>query len=251
MSMSHFVFLVVAMFPTFVLLQLLGRFSASFQQLFAAFKKRHFDDFSHLFSELLQVAHRMGILKLGTVRLSVDGSKFKANASKLKSRVHKIIDQADKTDAKENTEQGKANDYINHPEDSEQDFPESQANKIKKAYQAICNEEAGSKNPEKKTNSEVEGTDEKSKVLCTEQGTEQGSEQDGDQKDQQPPICGRRCVRRRNTSTRERKLTNLKKITEKNRRSKKLRSKTKPMSIAACWGMSFFSVDFGSPPCRN
>ena len=73
----------------------------------------------------------MGILQLGTVRLSVDGSKFKANASKLKNRVHKIVDEADKTDAKENTEQGKANDYINHPaEDSEQDSPESQANKI-------------------------------------------------------------------------------------------------------------------------
>ena len=81
----------------------------------------------------------MGILKLGMVRLSVDGSKFKANASKLKSRVHKIVDQADKTDAKENTEQGKANNYITHPaEDSEpenleQDPPESQANKIKKS----------------------------------------------------------------------------------------------------------------------
>ena len=128
----------------------------------------------------------MGILKLGTVRLSVDGSKFKANASKLKNRVHKIVDQADKTDAKENTEQGKANDYINHPaEDLEQDFPESQANKIKKAYQVIFNEEAGSKNPEKKTNSEVEGTtEEKPKVSFSEQfaerGSEQGSEQDGD-----------------------------------------------------------------------
>ena len=123
------------------------------------------------------------ILKLGTVRLSVDGSKFKANANKLKSRVHKIVDQADKTDAKENTEQGKANDYINHPaedskpEDLEQDPPESQANNINKAYQAIFNEKSGSKNPEKKTNSEVEGTtEEKPKVLCTEQGTEQ----DGD-----------------------------------------------------------------------
>ena len=107
----------------------------------------------------------MGILQLGTVRLSVDGSKFKANASKLKNRVHKIVDEADKTDAKENTEQDKVNDYINHPaEDSEQDSPESQANKIKKAYQAIRNEEAGSKNPEKKTDSEVEGTEKKAKV---------------------------------------------------------------------------------------
>ena len=157
----------------------------------AAFRKRHFDDFSHLFSEVLQIAHKMGILQLGTVRLSVDGSKFKANASKLKNRVHKIVDGADKTDAKENTEQGKANDYINHPaENSEQDSPESQANKIKKAYQAIRNEEAGSKNPEKKTDSEVEGTEKKAKVLCSEQGSEQGSEQDGDQKDQQPPTAG-------------------------------------------------------------
>ena len=148
----------------------------------AAFRKRHFDDFSHLFFEVLQIAHKMGILKLGTVRLSVDGSKFKANASKLKSRVHKIVDEADKTDAKENTEQGKANDYINHLEASGQDSPESQADKIKKAYQAIRNEEAGSKNPEKNTDSEVEGTtEEKPKVLCSEQVAEQGSEQDGEQ----------------------------------------------------------------------
>ena len=144
-------------------------FSAEFRHLFAAFRKRHFDDFSRLFSEVLQIAHKMGILKLGTVRLSVDGSKSKANASKLKNRVHKIVDQADKTDAKENTEQGKANNYINHPaEDSEQDSPESQANKIKKAYQAIRSEKSGSKNPEKKTNSEVEGTtEEKPKVSCS------------------------------------------------------------------------------------
>ena len=78
MRISHVAILVVAILPTFVLF-------ADFRQLFAAFRKRHFDDFSYLFSEVLQIAQKMDILKLGTVRLSVDGAKFKANVSKLKN----------------------------------------------------------------------------------------------------------------------------------------------------------------------
>ena len=81
-------------------------FSSSFRQLFAAFRKRHVDDFSYLFSEVLQIAEKMDILKLGTVRLSVDGAKFKANVSKLKNIVYKIIADTDK-------DANKANDYIN------------------------------------------------------------------------------------------------------------------------------------------
>ena len=84
--------------------QLFGRFSQPF------FRKRHVDDFSCLFSEVLQIAQKMDILKLGTVRLSVDGAKFKANVNKLKNIVYKIIADVDKDADKE---ANKANDYIN------------------------------------------------------------------------------------------------------------------------------------------
>ena len=56
----------------------------------------------------------MDILKLGTERLSVDGAKFKANVSKLKNIVYKIVDDTDKEADKEaKKEANQANDCIN------------------------------------------------------------------------------------------------------------------------------------------
>ena len=47
------------------------------------FRKRFLKELSNLFVLLLQIAHGMGILKLGNV--SMDGTKIKANASKRKA----------------------------------------------------------------------------------------------------------------------------------------------------------------------
>ena len=49
----------------------------------ATFRKRFLDELKSLFAQILMIAHRMGIMKLGKV--SLDGTKVKANASKHKA----------------------------------------------------------------------------------------------------------------------------------------------------------------------
>lgn len=46
----------------------------------ASFRRRFLKELHALFSQILMIAHRMGVLKLGSV--SLDGTKVKANASK-------------------------------------------------------------------------------------------------------------------------------------------------------------------------
>jgi len=47
------------------------------------FRKRHLDRFENLFVQIVQLAQESGLVKLG--RIAIDGSKFKANASKHKA----------------------------------------------------------------------------------------------------------------------------------------------------------------------
>ncbi len=63
------------------------------------FRKRFLGELSDLFVQLLQIAHGMGVLKLGEI--SLDGTKIKANASK-----HKAMswEYADKLEAQLRTE---------------------------------------------------------------------------------------------------------------------------------------------------
>jgi transposase len=83
----------------------------------ASFRKRFFKDLNSLFTQILLIAHEMGVLKLGSV--SLDGTKIKANASKhhalswdyaqklekqLKGEIKELLDkakQADKQDLPE------------------------------------------------------------------------------------------------------------------------------------------------------
>jgi transposase len=80
----------------------------------AAFRKRFLSELSGLFFEILQIAHDIGVLKLGKV--SLDGTKIHANASKhsalsfeyavrleeqLKSEVDELLRQAAATDETE------------------------------------------------------------------------------------------------------------------------------------------------------
>ena len=46
----------------------------------ATFRKRFLSELTPLFTQILMIAHRLGVLKLGNV--SLDGTKVKANASK-------------------------------------------------------------------------------------------------------------------------------------------------------------------------
>src|SRR3990167_188777 len=70
----------------------------------AAFRKRHLDVMDDLFDQVLSLCDIAGLIKLGHV--SVDGSKFKANASKSKAmsygRIAKeLLEKAEAVDAAE------------------------------------------------------------------------------------------------------------------------------------------------------
>ena len=67
-----------------------GNFPA--HRTICAFRKRHWKDFEKLFVEVVQLAARLGFAKFGKV--SVDGTKVRANASKRKSkRVEKLSEE--------------------------------------------------------------------------------------------------------------------------------------------------------------
>ena len=83
------------------------------------FRKEHLEAIAELFSQFLQLARTLGMLKTGIV--SVDGSKLKANASKhkamsaerlqqkipeVRAQVQRLLQQAEEADAREDTEHG-------------------------------------------------------------------------------------------------------------------------------------------------
>jgi transposase len=63
------------------------------------FRKRHLPEFRELFVQVVQTAHEVGLVKLGTV--AVDGSKVKANASKHKAMSYKRMKEEEKRLRKE------------------------------------------------------------------------------------------------------------------------------------------------------
>jgi transposase len=86
---------------------------------FADFRKKHLAAFKHLFLELLRLSREAGLVKLG--HLSLDGSKYQANASKhkamsyrriqeeepkLKAEIEGLLKQAEAVDAAEDAEYG-------------------------------------------------------------------------------------------------------------------------------------------------
>ena len=63
------------------------------------FRKRHLPEFNDLFVQVVQTAHEVGLVKLGTV--AVDGSKVRANASKHKAMSYKRMKEEEKRLRKE------------------------------------------------------------------------------------------------------------------------------------------------------
>ncbi len=63
------------------------------------FRQRHLPEFNDLFVQVVQTAHEVGLVKLGTV--AVDGSKVKANASKRKAMSYKRMKEDEKRLRKE------------------------------------------------------------------------------------------------------------------------------------------------------
>jgi transposase len=85
----------------------------------ADFRRKHLAVFKHLFLEVLRLSREAGIVKLG--HLSLDGSKYQANASKhkamsyrriqeeepkLKAEIEDLLKQAEVVDAAEDAEHG-------------------------------------------------------------------------------------------------------------------------------------------------
>ena len=98
----------------------------------ANFRKRHLKDFHQLFTQVLLVAKSEGLLTVGEV--AIDGTKIRAHASKLKNRnvldqkeeiagiVDKILENAEKTDTRENKDQGSKNSYLPKKSDHVNNF---------------------------------------------------------------------------------------------------------------------------------
>lgn len=89
----------------------------------AHFRKRFFNDLTSLFVQILQLAHELGLLKLG--RISLDGTKVKANASKHKAMSWKRANQLEKQIKREVNELLRRAEAADNSDESENlDIPE-------------------------------------------------------------------------------------------------------------------------------
>ena len=129
------------------------------------FRKQHLAALQGLFDQVLQIALQAGTMKLG--RVVLDGSKVKANASKhkamsygrmkeeekrLKGEVKRLLEQAEATDAEEDTRYGR--DQTGDELPAELGRRETRLRRIQEAKRALeerAKEEAKSKGkPEEK-----------------------------------------------------------------------------------------------------
>jgi transposase len=129
------------------------------------FRKQHLGALQGLFDQVLQIALQAGTMKLG--RVVLDGSKVKANASKhramsygrmqedekrLKEEVKRLLEQAEATDAEEDTRHGR--DRTGEELPAELTRRETRWKRIQEAKRALeerAKEEAKSKGkPEEK-----------------------------------------------------------------------------------------------------
>ena len=117
------------------------------------FRQQHLETFSKLFVEVVRLAQKKGLVKLGTVAL--DGTKIQANASKhkamsyqrmqeeeqrLEEEIQQLLEKAWQTDA--------AEDELHGPDKSGDEWPpelqrrEQRLEKIREAKQALEEEQA-------------------------------------------------------------------------------------------------------------
>ena len=103
-----------------VALRVLGADNFPAHRTISDFRQRHLPEFRDVFVQVVQLAREVGLVKLGTV--AVDGSKVKANASKhkamsygrmkeeekrLRKEIRALLEQAKKTDTREDKRYGK------------------------------------------------------------------------------------------------------------------------------------------------
>jgi hypothetical protein len=128
------------------------------------FRKRHGEALSGLFTRVLRLCRRAGLVKLGHV--AVDGTKIKANASKHKAmsyrrmkdaearlagEVEELLRRAEETDEREDQEYGKDKRGDELPEDLR--FREGRLKKIREAMASL---EAEAKEKAKKEGKDPE-----------------------------------------------------------------------------------------------
>lgn len=117
------------------------------------FRQQHLAVFGELFVQVVRLAKRMGLLKLGTVAL--DGTKVKANASKhkamsyermqqqeqkLAAEIQELLEKAEQVDAAEDEIYGADNSGEEIPAELER--RESRIDKIREAMRALEAEQA-------------------------------------------------------------------------------------------------------------
>jgi hypothetical protein len=113
------------------------------------FRKRHLEDFKRLFLEVLKLCQKVGLVKLNTV--AIDGTKFKANASKhramsygrmkqeeacLEAEIERLMAKARTTDDLEDRRYGDRRDDL--PEELR--FHQSRLAKLREAKRALEDE---------------------------------------------------------------------------------------------------------------
>ena len=114
----------------------------------AAFRKRHLQQLAGLFTQVLQLCMKLGMVKLG--RVAIDGSKIKANASKhkamsydrmcqeekrLQEEVDKLLAAAEQADAEDEREASRQGSKEDLPEELRR--RETRLTKIREAKAAL------------------------------------------------------------------------------------------------------------------
>jgi transposase len=112
------------------------------------FRQEHLQKFVELFKQVVLIAKRSGLIKLG--RVAIDGTKVKANASRhkamsydrmkqeekrLESDIAELLEQAERTDRKEDQEYGSENRGDEVPEELRR--RESRLKKIREAKKRL------------------------------------------------------------------------------------------------------------------
>src|SRR3989338_5575578 len=88
------------------------------------FRKENLEELKQLFKEIVLIGANLGLAKFGNIKTSIDGSKFRANASpkltkdeeglqkllkKTEEEINKIFEEAEKIDIEEDEKYGKTN----------------------------------------------------------------------------------------------------------------------------------------------
>lgn len=119
------------------------------------FRKNNLDEFSRLFHQLVDMCARLGMISLG--HLSIDGSKFKANASdkrtydkkRVNDAIDRLVKQADKIDSSEDQIYGSDNTGDQIPDKiRQQEDRLKKLNQIKKQLEHINKDKINATDPD-------------------------------------------------------------------------------------------------------